>query len=97
MKRYDILIGDDYDLLIDQGDFLTGESLNQEIGCLLAANQGDFRQHVKAGVGLSNYILEEGSSELNREIRLQFKMDNKTIKSLTFNAGNIQVDAVHKE
>jgi len=97
IKRYDIRIDDTYDLAIDQGDFVTGESLNQEIGCLFAANEGDYRQHTKTGIGISNYILDEGTGELNRNIRLQFKRDNKTIKSLTFKNGKIQLDAEHKQ
>jgi len=92
----DIIVDADYDLQVANGDFIVSGSLNQQTGCLLAANQGDYRQHPKAGVGIQGYILDEHTDELNREIRLQFRKDNMEVTSLKFNNGSILINVKNK-
>lgn len=87
------MLSADYDLEISGGDFTLCENLNQQVACLLKANAGDFRQSPGSGVGLNNFLLEEGTDELNRKIRLEFKKDGLQVDKLEFNNAGLTIDA----
>lgn len=88
------MLNDKYDIAFANGDFALCESLNQQVACLLVANAGDFRQSPNTGVGLHSFILDEGTDELNRKIRLEFKKDGLFIKRLEFNHTDLTIDAM---
>lgn len=92
-EEYDIMINEAYDIAIEGGDFVIGENLNQQIGCMLAANAGDFRQHPASGVGLAGYILDESTDELNRKIRLECKKDHLQVNKLVIKSTGLIIDA----
>lgn len=87
------MLNADYDLTFANGDFALCENLNQQVACLLEANAGDFRQSPNTGVGLHSFLLEEGTDELNRKIRLEFKKDGLQVDKLEFNNAGLTIDA----
>jgi hypothetical protein len=89
------MIGEDYDLLIEGGDFVVGDCLNQQVALLLLASPGDIRRAPEHGVGLSEYLLEEDNNELNGAIRLQLKMDNLKLRKMEITKTKLTVDAEH--
>lgn len=91
-QQFDIELQQNYDLLIMNGDFSVCENLNQQVACLLEAVKGDYRQHPNIGVGLSSYLLDEGFDTLNRELRLQAKLEQLKVVSLQQKAGQIFVN-----
>lgn len=91
-QQYDIQLQQDYDLLTMNGDFSICENLNQQVACLLEAVKGDYRQHPNIGIGLSSYLLDEDTASLNRELRLQLKIEQLNLVSLQINNGQILVN-----
>lgn len=94
IKR-DILLDEDYDLLIDGGDFVIGDCLNQQVALLLLASPGDIRSAPENGVGLPEYLLGEDNDHLNAEIRFQFKKDNLKLRKIKITSAQLTLDADH--
>lgn len=87
------MLNEDYDLAFANGDFAICENLNQQVACLLEANAGDFRQSPHTGVGLHSFLLDEGTDELNRKIRLEFKKDGLQVEKIDFKSTGLTIDA----
>jgi hypothetical protein len=56
MKVFDILLDDDFDLQIKNGDLVAGESTYQHVLLLLATEQGSWRKVPFAGANFSKNI-----------------------------------------
>lgn len=95
IQRYDILLDADYDLAANNGDFIIGECLNQQVSLLLLCAPGDIRQQPKLGVGIQEYTLDERPADLNRNIRLNFLKDGLTVKKIAQTNTEITIDAEH--
>ncbi|KAF0203155.1 MAG: hypothetical protein FD170_1427 [Bacteroidetes bacterium] len=94
VKR-DILLDENYDLLIEGGDFVVGDCLNQQVALLLLASKGNIRSAPNNGVGLPEYLLGEDNDQLNAEIRLEFKKDNLKVRKIMITSTKLTVDAEH--
>ncbi|MFB0498717.1 hypothetical protein ABID99_004954 [Mucilaginibacter sp. OAE612] len=95
----DYLMDDKDDLLIVNGDFVRGESNQQQQRKLLLAEKGEYRQAPLATVGTFQFLNDEGSiagEDLLREIRLRFSQDGVAIQGMGFENGflNIRGDYV---
>ena len=97
MTRNDILLDENLNLLIRDGDFVIGECLNQQITCLLQAVPGAYKQSPTVGCGIDSFILDTDSDDLNRTIRKQFKQDGLNIKKIELGTDKITIDAEHEE
>ena len=76
--RQDIIFGrvdSAYDLLIEQGDFVVGNSDFQHIQHTLEACQGQYRQYPLIGVGIRKMLKGEIAGPEKREIALQLRSD----------------------
>ena len=83
----DVTIGEDFDLSLENGDFLLSESTEQSLQMLTLANKGEWRETPQAGVGIVNYLNSQDTTEqtLRREIQVQLDLDN-------FNPTGISID-----
>lgn len=82
-KQYDILLDENYDLQIKDGDFVIGESTQQHQALLLMTNKGSWRPVPWIGVGLSNYLLDDDSLlDLQSEIQKQFELDGMRVQQV---------------
>jgi hypothetical protein len=88
-----MLLGADYDLAIENGDFVIGEGLNQQVALLLLSAPGDIRHVPGLGVGLHNYTLDENPADLNRNIRLNFKKDGLRVNRIKQSTTELTIDA----
>lgn len=94
MRRdIDVLLDDDGDLLLDGEEPVVGDVTLQNQQLILSTNKGDWKLSPLTGVGVENFIDDENASALAREIRMQFKKDGLTIKSIKINNANIEIDA----
>lgn len=83
---FDILLDDDYDLLVKDGDFVIGESTAQEIDLILRSEPGHWRDNLLLGFGLIKRIK-------SAQDKLQLKKDADTHLRLDgFSDINIVVD-----
>lgn len=97
MTNYnDILLGSDYDLLVKDGDFVTGDVLTQQQALLLATGEGEWKQSAVTGVGMQTYLNDESEAELFRKVRIQFRNDNLSVTRLRKQTdGTLIIQAQH--
>jgi hypothetical protein len=85
--RTDIIFGQvngDYDLLINNGDFVMAQSDIQHVRHIIEAEQGNYKQVPLVGVGVRKMINGTLDGSTKRVIRLQLKSDG-------YQASEIQV------
>lgn len=76
-KHNDILLDEDNDLLIVNGDFVLGESEEQDIKMILQAVKNDYKQFPELGVNLVEHIESSGNSlKLKQDIKINLRMDD---------------------
>ncbi len=79
----DILLTDDNDIKILNGDFDIGESEMQEVGLILQSTQGEWKEFPLLGPNLFRFIkAKTNKAEIEREVSLHLGMDNKDFKTL---------------
>lgn len=79
----DILLTEDNDLKIINGDFDIGESEMQEVGLILQSTQGEWKEFPLLGPNLFRFIkAKTNKAEIEREVSLHLGMDNKDFKTL---------------
>ena len=92
----DILCGDDSDLSVVNGDFLTGISDEQHVEDLLLAEKGHYKQFPFSGIAIVNHLHAPMSltdrDNIKREILLQLEADGIKRLAITIDAnGTITV------
>lgn len=85
-ERIDILLDDNNDLLIENGDLATGDSHYQNVKLIMQAAPGHWKQYPTLGANVMNFV--NGSSpELMREVKLQLLADGYDVKRLSVGTG----------
>lgn len=92
----DILLDDDFDLKIVDGDFVIGDSTEQNEMLLLLLNKGEVKQFPDGTVGAVTYKDDEGPSALLQEISEKFAADGMKVNRVAVENGKIKTDAVYK-
>lgn len=87
----DILLNENFDLQIANGDLVTGESTYQNQRILLVADKGEFKSEPKTGVGAKRYLESERPDEFAREIRQQFIGDGMKVEEIKI-ADNLEIN-----
>ncbi len=89
----DILLNQDSNLLIEQGDWQVGNSHHQHIELLLTSLPGQWKENPEAGVGLplSQNGLVDGF--LKRTIAVQLQADGFKLDHLQITEKGIIIDA----
>ena len=86
----DIILDDNMDLLIENGDFVVDDSEEQVQQLILVATQGSFRNSPVTGVGIINYIKSQFTvgqiDKLRQKIRLQLQYDGYSNVSTQINS-----------
>lgn len=94
----DYLFDNDGDLLIQNGDFVIGESTAQHQDSLMLLEKGELRQYPKTGVAVKSFINDDALGDLYPEIQRQFEADGMQIDSLTVQSdGVVNVKAKYRE
>jgi len=87
----DLLLTEDYDLQVKNGDFMIGDSQQQSIELLLRAKQGEFKANPEAGCDILS--AKNGAIErfLDREIRVQLDADGFQLDHLNLTEKGIDI------
>ncbi len=85
----DYLLDTDFDLRIEGGDFVVGDSDLQHQQLLMGLEKGELRQYPKTGVGLTNYLVDDNIGDLYQEIQRQFENDGLLISKLEVSSEGI--------
>jgi len=74
----DFLLDDDFDVVIENGDFAMGESLEDDIRVILMSRPGDFPMSPFSGTALGDFLNSRFSlaerTALEAELRLQMEL-----------------------
>lgn len=77
MDNKDIILDDNNELLIRNGDLVIDDASKQHIALLLLCNQGDFKQYPLTGIGIMRYLNSPMNATLKaklyREIKIQLE------------------------
>lgn len=74
---------DNDDLLIQDGDFVVGESTLQHQSLLIRLKKGELRQYPKTGVGVDDFLLDDAAGDIYLEIQRQLEADGNVIRGIT--------------
>ncbi|MDD4373490.1 MAG: hypothetical protein PHG67_06205 [Bacteroidales bacterium] len=91
--KHDILLDENYDLIINDGDFTLDESLNQNVALLLKSQPGDFKHSPFAGVDAEAYLNDSNPNELFKNIRQNLKSDGIRVMKLKVTDDNLEINA----
>lgn len=75
------------------GDFVAGNTLNQELADLIKARKGDYKEFPLVGVGVEDFINDDDQGALFREIYKQVINDNKVVNDISLDDGQLKIDA----
>jgi hypothetical protein len=90
----DILLNETNDLQIANGDFVVGESNQQDIDLLLTTKKGEWKESPLVGANLQEYLKQrEGLSGALKEVRQQLQQDGFRIKTAKIEGNNLNIDA----
>jgi hypothetical protein len=92
-KWTDILLDDDGDLLLDGEEPMVGDTTVQNQNLLLQFNKGDLKLYPLVGVGVHDFIEDDTTANLAREVRQQFRAEGLTINKIKINGSQIEIDA----
>lgn len=92
----DHLYDSNYDELVENGDEVWGDATKQHQEMLIALNKGEVKQFPTTCVGAMRFLDDEGPDELNREIRKECVRDGMTVKTLSSEGENIELDATYE-
>jgi len=94
----DIILDDNMDLTIVNGDFVVDDSEEQVQQLILVASQGAFRESPLTGIGIIKYVKSSFTVDkvdaLRQKIRLQLQYDGYTAVQTQINSfTDIEIDA----
>lgn len=94
----DFLQDTNNDLLIENNDFVIGNSDEDHIVDIINSAQGDWKEYVLCGVNIDNYLNSSGVQlQLKQQILFQLEQDGFTQITVNFNdnnSTNFEVDAI---
>jgi len=88
MARKGILIGENGDLLIENGSLVLGESDAQHVDAIISACKGEFKELPALGVGIVSYLKKQNASleSIKREITVNLKADGYKANGFSINS-----------
>ncbi len=88
----DILLDSNYDLAVQNGDFATGESADQDVEQIVLSQKGEWKQYPVVGFGIENYLKKTtGSKKVDniqkfvRDLKVQLSADGKGEATIILN------------
>lgn len=93
----DFVFDDNGDLLIQNGDFVIGESDNQHQLDILLAEKGEFKEFPEIGVGIQEMLSDDDFVEFLIEAKKNLEYDGMNINNIEFTEnGSLNIDGNYK-
>ncbi|MEO0075648.1 MAG: oxidase [candidate division WOR-3 bacterium] len=91
--RKDLLLDENNDLKIENGDFVIGQSDQQHIELILRSAPGHWKQHPLIGADLTKMLNAPLSLYEKQQIKVALQADGYKVNNITFNDnGEVIVD-----
>ena len=88
----DFILVENYDLIIENGDFKISDAQSQSVELLLLSKPGEWKQHPEAGCDIlkaKNGVIDRF---LDREIRLQLEADGFQIEKMKLTQEGVELN-----
>ena len=96
MNVTDILLDANFDLRIENGDFVAGESTRQHQQLLILTDKGEWKENPTRGVGAQGWLLDDKDGDLNAVVKTEYERDGMRIVAVKGRGFNLQVEAVYE-
>lgn len=93
----DILLDDNYDIRIVNGDLDIGLSDSQQAQLLLQSSTGEWKENPTHGVGIAQYLEHHEKGQLARRIQTELTADGMRVNKININNSNIHIDAAYED
>lgn len=92
----DILLNEQNEVLIVDGDFVTGQSDQQHVKHIVEAFKGEYKSTPLVGFGALNWLKRDDKieSEFRRDLKIQLENDGYTDATIDISKGfgNLQIE-----
>lgn len=93
----DILLDDNYDIRIENGDLVVGESTRQHQKLILLAEKGENREFPTHGVGLASWLNDDLQfGDLRSAVKREFERDGMRVLGIKGSGFDLNVDAAYE-
>lgn len=89
----DMLLDETGDLDFSNGDFVIGDSNQQNVGLILKSFMGSFKEYPFIGFGLQKYLKSTVTPvRFKRELKIQLNYDGYDNPNIEFSNGQLKID-----
>lgn len=94
---YDIILNENNDLDIENGDFVIGKADNQHQKHILIATKGEYKEFPELGVGISKMLSDDDFTDMLIEAKKNLQYDGMDVENISFNkSGKLIIDGKYK-
>ena len=91
----DILITDDFDLDIVNGDLAVGSSQAQQPQLLLNTSPGEWPNAPTTGIGIARYVESADQESMARRVQTELTADGMRVNRINIDRSTIKIDATY--
>ncbi len=92
----DILLNENLDLAIEDGDLSIGTSDQQHQILLLTARKGDYKENPTIGIDIFSWVDDDSPGDLVREMQIEFQNDGMTVtKNRGLVNGQVEIEGFY--
>lgn len=92
-EQTDILLDTNFDIAVQDGDIVWGESFEQEIDLIVRARTGEWKFDPVLGCDLILFVNSNASKlDIIQKVKLQLERDGKNNLQINYSNGNLTVD-----
>lgn len=92
---FGLLLSDDNDLIVKNGDLQIGDITNQNQDLIIMSAKGEFKEEPLKGVGVEDFLDDESPESLLRNIRTELSKEGMKVQQLSINNGIINIQATY--
>jgi len=93
----DLLLDNNQELDIQNGDFVVDESSLQHQDLLLMTSKGEWKENPLIAVGVLEFLKDEDASGMLSEIKIQFEKDGMDVKSVAIVDEKLLINAQYRD
>lgn len=88
-----LLLGQDYQPIIEQGGLALGETTPQNQALILQLHPGELKENPAVGCGISDMLLDHDPLRWRQLIREQLELDGQIVQEIKITTMGIIIDA----
>lgn len=88
-----LLLGADYQPIIDHNGLVVGETTPQNQALILQIHPGELKENPAVGCGISDMLLADDMLYWRQRIREQLELDGQEVRAIKITTKSINIDA----